>query len=71
MSTEKKVAATREEIDDMIDKIKLGLEQVDQLIKVDSFHPSNKNYELKYFTRITMEAFRMLQTMSSTSEFDW
>ena len=69
--TKKRRSASKAEIDGMIDKIRLGLEQVEQLISVDSYHPSNNNYELVYYTRITAEAFRMLQSMVSTSEFDW
>ncbi|SVC25252.1 uncharacterized protein METZ01_LOCUS278106 [marine metagenome] len=66
-----RTAATKQDIDDMLEKIQLGLEQVEQLISADDYNPDSKNYELRYYTRITSEAFRMLQGMVSTSEFEW
>ena len=65
---EKKPASILE-IEDMIEKIDLGLDQVKSMVKDDDYDPSDTNYELKYFIRVTLDAFYLLQNMTGTTGY--
>ncbi len=43
-----KTLANIVEIEDMIEKIDLGLDQVKSMVRADGYDPSATNYELKY-----------------------
>ncbi len=64
-----KTLANIVEIEDMIEKIDLGLDQVKSMVRADGYDPSATNYELKYYIRVTLDAFYLLQNMTGTSGY--
>ena len=65
-----KPLATKAEIEDILEKIDLGMDQVKTMLLADEYDPSANNYELKYYIRITLDGFYLLQNMIGTSPFD-
>jgi len=58
--------AAKEDVLDMLERVQLGLEQIESMVKADSYASSKVDYELKYFVRITSEAFYLLKEMTNS-----
>ena len=46
------------------------MDQVKSMLLADDYDPSANNYELKYYIRITLDGFYLLQNMIGTTPFD-
>jgi len=64
-----KAPASIVEIEDMLEKIDLGLDQVKSMVRSDGYDSSDSNYELKYYIRVTLDAFYLLQNMTGTTGY--
>ena len=65
-----KPLATKAEIEDILEKIDLGMDQVKTMLLANEYDPLANNYELKYYIRITLDGFYLLQSMIGTTPFD-
>ena len=61
--------ATTVEIEDMLEKIDLGMDQIRTMLLAEDYDSSANNYELKYYIRITLDGFYLLQNMVGTSPY--
>ena len=62
--------ATSEDIENILEKIDLGMDQIKFMVMADDYDSSANNYELKYYIRITLDGFYLLQNMIGTTPFD-